>query len=146
MSKTFKKNSSNKIAFIGTSNYENKVLIKDTLFNFKQKYPEKYVVTRGYTKQGAESHIKKFSLAFNLHYVEIPAACEQYTMHSLYDKKFYGKTWNFKYYMQQAIIFISKVDYVVCFGDLRTRSKKDLSLGLIIKQAKKVEKEIIYVQ
>lgn len=149
MSKEIKNKRANNIAFIGTKNYDDRILIKDTLFNLSKNFPEKVIVTRGNTKEGAEFFAKKFALYFNLGYLEIPAACDNYTNYSIYSENFYGKKWSFRYYIQQSLILVNNVSTIVVFGasydvnNKLTLRYKDVNLLNIIEIGNKFKRDII---
>lgn len=131
------------IGCIGSTNYENKLLIKNTIFGLSMDNDKRLtnIYTRGNVKKGSEFYVKKYSLEFNLNYLEIPSACDIHTNYSIYGSNFYNKTWNFKYFIQQAMIFVGKIDVLCVFGN----PNDDKRISLFIKQASKMNKPIIYV-
>ena len=59
-----------KIAIVGSREYENKIKIKNFIFECKQKFGEDLEIISGGQKLGADGHAKKISTELEVHYVE----------------------------------------------------------------------------
>lgn len=72
------------IGITGSTRYENKTLIKDTIFKLKKAFDKQCIIISLGEKAGADKYIKKFALQFELDYQEYtPGALtsNMYTIH-----------------------------------------------------------------
>ncbi len=102
-----------KVGIIGDNEYENKIKIKEILFNLKQKYgTDVEIVSRG-SIQGAERYIKKYALELGLSYKEFNPPHSTYNLYSAMNESFYNKPYKPFNFILRDKIFSSYVD--VCF-------------------------------
>ena len=83
-----------KIGIVGSRSYTNKQKIKDLIFEIKEKYGDEVEIVSGGQKDGADGYAKKFTLEFDMKYVEFPPAHYSWNMHcklpaTEYNKPYY---------------------------------------------------------
>ena len=64
-----------KIGIVGSREYENKLKIKEFIYQLKEKFGEELVIVSGGQKEGADGYAKKFSLGFDVKYAEFLLDC-----------------------------------------------------------------------
>lgn len=102
-----------RVGIIGDVEYENKIKIKEIIFNLKKKYGDNVeVVSRG-TPQGAEKYIKKYTLELGLQYKEFNPPHSNHNLYSAMNESFYSKPYKPFNFILRDKIFSNYVD--VCF-------------------------------
>ena len=102
-----------KVGIIGDVEYENKIKIKEILFNLKKKYGDNVeIVSRG-NAQGAEKYIKKYTLELGLNYKEFNPPHTNPNLYSAMNESFYNKPYKPFNFILRDKIFSNYVD--VCF-------------------------------
>jgi len=84
-----------KIGIVGSREYENKLKIKEFIFELRQKFGDELVIVSGGQKEGADGYAKKTALGFDIKYAEFPPVHYQYNQHCVLKRGRYGK----KYYV-----------------------------------------------
>jgi len=82
------------IGIIGSKNYENIRKIKDLLFSLKQKFGDQLIISSGGTRMGAEKHIKKYALEFNIRYQEYNPAHTPHGLYSAISESYYDQPYH----------------------------------------------------
>ena len=70
-----------KIGIVGSRTYTNKKIVKDLVFEIKQKYGAEVEIVSGGQKLGADGYAKKYALEFDLDYVEFPPVHYTHNIH-----------------------------------------------------------------
>jgi hypothetical protein len=133
---------SQKIALAGSLRWDDRVKIKEVIFNLKQRFGDKLDVIGGGLKDGADSICKKFCLEFNIEFAEMPPHDYQWNPFCLEPAYMYGKAYNIKnIYIRNEklsqecdilILFRVKDDNAQFLDDLIVRfQKKDKKLLVI---------------
>lgn len=109
-----------RIGCIGNIRYENKRKIKETLFELKTKYGNKFEIITGGRKQGAEPYIKKYALEFAIPYGEYNPAHTTFNLYSKMPEGYYNRP--FQYYMnhQRNTIMSYNIDGAIIFRNDKT--------------------------
>jgi predicted Rossmann fold nucleotide-binding protein DprA/Smf involved in DNA uptake len=84
-----------KIGIVGSREYENKLKIKEFIFQLKEKFGDELVIVSGGQDKGADGYAKKISLGFDVKYAEFPPVHYSYNQHCVLKRGRYGK----KYYV-----------------------------------------------
>ena len=87
-----------KIAIVGSRSYTNSRKIKDFVFKLKEKFGDELEIVSGGQKDGADGYAKKFSLEFDIKYVEFPPQHYSHNIHCVKESFNYGKpyaVWNY---------------------------------------------------
>ena len=84
-----------KIGIVGSRDYENKLKIKEFIYQLKEKFGDELVIVSGGQDKGADGYAKKISLGFDVKYAEFPPIHYQYNQHCVLKRGRYGQ----KYYV-----------------------------------------------
>ena len=104
-----------KIGIVGSRSYTNKQKIKDLIFEIKEKYSNEVEIVSGGQKDGADGYAKKFTLEFDMKYVEFPPAHYNYNQHCITEKYNYSKPYSVYNYFKRNKEIADYSDYVVAF-------------------------------
>lgn len=114
-----------KVGIIGSTIYENKIKVKEILFNLKNKYGNTVeVVSRGGTN-GAEKYVKKYALEMGLQYKEFNPSHTNRNLYSAMQESFYGKPYQPFNFMLRDKMFSSYVDVCFCLTEDLNSSVKN---------------------
>jgi hypothetical protein len=103
-----------KIAIVGSRSYTNSRKIKDFVFKLKEKFEDELEIVSGGQKDGADGYAKKFSLEFDIKYVEFPPQHYSHNIHCVKESFNYGKpyaVWNYFKRNKEIVEVIKKVYY-----------------------------------
>jgi len=83
-----------KIGIVGSRSYTDKKKVKDLIFNIKEKYGDEVEIVSGGQPKGADGLAKKYTLEFDMRYVEFPPSHYSHNMHcklpaTEYNKPYY---------------------------------------------------------
>lgn len=104
-----------KVGIIGSTHYENKKRIKETIFQLKQRFGDDLVVISGGSLNGAEKHVKKYALALDCTYLEVNPAHTPKNLYSYMREDWYGKNYSIKNFHVRNKILASVVDRLIAF-------------------------------
>ena len=104
-----------KIGIVGSRSFTNKQKIKDLIFEIKEKYGDEVEIVSGGQKDGADGYAKKFTLEFDMNYVEFPPAHYQYNQHCILDRDNYGKRYHVVNFFDRNKQIAEYSDYIVAF-------------------------------
>ena len=85
-----------KIGIIGSTKYENKRKIKETIFNLKRKFGDELTIFSGGDSDGAGKYAKKYALELDCKYIEVNPSHTPKNLYSYMRKDWYGKDFNMK--------------------------------------------------
>ena len=80
-----------KIGIVGSRDYENKLKIKEFIYQLKEKFGDELVIVSGGQDKGADGYAKKISLGFDVKYAEFPPVHYSYNQHCVLKRARYGK-------------------------------------------------------
>ena len=100
-----------RVGIVGSRTYTNRRKIKEFVFKLKEQFGDKVEVVSGGQKLGADGFAKKFSLEFDMKYVEFPPRHYTYNQHCILDESHYGK----RYFPKKSAAFLigTKLHFVL---------------------------------
>jgi predicted Rossmann fold nucleotide-binding protein DprA/Smf involved in DNA uptake len=105
----------NKIAIVGSRKYENKTKIKNFIFKLKERFGDEVEIISGGQKYGADGYAKKFTLEFDMKYVEFPPEHYPYNQHCISERFNYGKKYNVSNYFKRNKQIAEYSDCIIAF-------------------------------
>ena len=129
-----------KIGIVGSRKYTNKKKIKDLIFQIKENYIDAEIVSGG-QKDGADGYAKKFTLEFDMKYVELPPAHYSWNMHCKLPATKYNKPYYVTNYFKRNKQIAEYSDIIVAFIPEGVNSRGTMNT---IEHAKK-EKKLIKI-
>ena len=112
-----------KIGIVGSRRYTNKQKIKDLIFEIKEKYGDEVEIVSGGQKDGADGYAKKFTLEFDMKYVEFPPAHYSWNMHCKLPATEYNKQYYVTNYFKRNKQIAEYSDIIVVFIQKGVKSR-----------------------
>ena len=112
-----------KIGIVGSRRYTNKQKIKDLIFEIKEKYGDEVEIVSGGQKDGADGYAKKFTLEFDMKYVEFPPAHYSWNMHCKLPATEYNKQYYVINYFKRNKQIAEYSDIIVAFIQKGVKSR-----------------------
>jgi len=131
-----------KLGITGSKLYENKIKIKEFIFNLKNKPDTEFVIVGLGDLHGADKYVKKFALEFGYAYAEHNMPHTNKNLYSVMQESFYGKPYAHKNVFLRDKIFASSVDMCVVFD---TNNPMDRKCTNVIKELKKIKRNVVVV-
>jgi|694.fasta_scaffold24705_12 hypothetical protein len=126
-----------RIGLIGENTYENKLKIKNILFQLKQKHgTDIEIVSRG-TLQGAEKYVKKYALDLGLQYREFNPAHTTHNLYSALNEGFYNKPYKPFNFILRDKMFVSYVDVCICLVEENSSAKNLKTCIVLLEKSEK---------
>lgn len=129
-----------KVGVIGSPLYENKSKIKETIFKLKKTFGDTLVVVSGGRANGADKHVKKYSLEFGCKYKEFNPSHTKKNLYSVLHENAYGKPYSPRNFFIRNSMMIKYVDYMVVFVE---EGKGNPDIAHIIEETRKKGKKLI---
>lgn len=126
-----------KIGLTGSVTYENKIKIKEFIYNLKQKYGSDFQIISLGDKQGADKYIKKYALELGCNYGEMNPPHTVKNLYSVLNENFYEKPFSPKYISIRDKIYATTVDIAVIFDNNPTMETKIKNIFNSLKRANK---------
>lgn len=105
-----------KIACIGSERYDNKIKIKEFLFELQNKVGiDDILILSGGRKNGADVYVRKFALDFGLAYLEYNPAYTTKNLYSAMGNWFYGKEFSIKHLYSRNKLMIDNCTMLIIF-------------------------------
>ena len=104
-----------KIGIVGSREYENKLKIKEFIFQLKEKFGDELVIVSGGQKDGADGFAKKFALEFDMSYVEFPPSHYSWNMHCKLPATKYSKPYYVSNYFKRNKQIAEYSNIVIAF-------------------------------
>ncbi len=104
-----------KIGIVGSRKYTDKKKVKDLLFEIKEKYGDEVEIVSGGQKDGADGYAKKFTLEFDMEYIEFPPAHYSWNMHCKLPATKYNKPYYVTNYFKRNKQIAEYSDIIVAF-------------------------------
>ena len=126
-----------KIGLTGSVTYENKIKIKEFIYNLKQKYGSDFQIISLGDKQGADKYVKKYALELGCNYGEMNPPHTVKNLYSVLNESFYEKPFSPKYISIRDKIYATTVDIAVIFDNNPTMETKIKNIFNSLKRANK---------
>ena len=131
-----------KIGLIGSTRYENKRKIRETVFKLLEKFNDDLVIVSCGEKIGAERYIKKYALEMGCNYKEFNPSHTVRNLYSAMHENFYGKAYKAANFFHRNKLITSHISALIVFmEDTRNCS----GIVDIIKNTKKLNKKVIII-
>ena len=131
-----------KIGIVGSRSYTNKKKIKDLLHEIKEKYGDEVEIVSGGQKDGADGYAKKFTLEFDMEYIEFPPAHYSWNMHCKLPATKYSKPYYVTNYFKRNKQIAEYSDIIVAFIPDGVESKGTMNTVSHARELKKLVKII----
>ena len=131
-----------KIAIVGSRGYTNRKKIKDFVFKLKEKFGDELEIVSGGQKDGADGYAKKFSLEFDIRYVEFPPQHYSHNIHCVKESFNYGKPYAVWNYFKRNKEIVEYSDKIVAFIPDGVKSNGTMNT---IEHAEKLNKKSIII-
>ena len=131
-----------KVAIIGSRSYTNTRKIKDFVFKLKEKFGDELEIVSGGQKDGADGYAKKFSLEFDIKYVEFPPQHYSHNIHCVKESFNYGKPYAVWNYFKRNKEIVEYSDKIVAFIPDGVKSNGTMNT---IEHAEKLNKKSIII-
>jgi hypothetical protein len=131
-----------KIAIVGSRGYTNRKKIKDFVFKLKEKFGDELEIVSGGQKDGADGYAKKFSLEFDIKYVEFPPQHYSHNIHCVKESFNYGKPYAVWNYFKRNKEIAEYSDKIVAFIPDGVKSNGTMNT---IEHAEKLNKKSIII-
>ena len=131
-----------KIGIVGSRSYTNKKKIKDLLHEIKEKYGDEVEIVSGGQKDGADGYAKKFTLEFDMEYIEFPPAHYSWNMHCKLPATKYNKPYYVTNYFKRNKQIAEYSDMIVAFIPEGVESKGTMNTVSHAERLKKMVKII----
>jgi hypothetical protein len=132
-----------KIGITGSRTYENKLKIKEFVYDLRNRTDQDITIVSLGDLQGADKHIKKFALDFGYGYSEYNPPHTPKTLYSALPEAFYNRPYTNKNIFVRDKIYASSVDMCVVFDNGNPLDKKSIN---IMKEFKKQNRKVILIQ
>ena len=132
-----------KIGITGSKLYNNKLKIKEFLFNLRKHVTGDFVIVSLGERNGADSHIKKYALELGYQYEEHNLPHTNKNLYSVMQESFYDKQYAPKNIFLRDKIFAQSIDMCVVFDDGAVLDKKCEN---IIKEINKKKRKVVIIQ
>jgi len=116
-----------RIAVIGSTGWQNRRKVQETLQKLKSKFDDLVIVGAG-GNEGANSMIRKYALEFGLQYKEYNPSFSGYNMYSAMPEAYYGKPYHFSQLHHRMKLIAEQCDYMMILTN-------DESLDAVLKTA-----------
>ena len=131
-----------KVAIVGSRKYDNKLKIKEFIFQCKEQFGDKLEIVSGGCKYGADKFAKQVSMELDLRYVEFPPAHFPHNQFCIREAFNYGKPYAVWNYFKRNKEIAEYSDKVVAFIPNGVVSKGTMDT---IGHAKKLLKKYIII-
>ena len=130
-----------RIGITGTKTYENRVKIKNFMFQLKNHADDIEIVGLG-ERDGADKYVKRYALEFGYTYKEANLPHTPQNLFSLLSEQHYNKPYAPKNFFTRNKIYMQFIDKLVLFDD---SDVKDLKVANLIRESAKVRKKVVIV-
>jgi len=131
-----------KIGLIGSSRYENKRKIRETIFKLSQKFKDDLVIISCGEKIGAEKYIKRYALELGCNYKEFNPSHTVRNLYSAMNEGFYNKPYKPANFFHRNKLLTKNVNIIIAFMENTKGCEGTLD---IIKKAKKLDKKVVII-
>jgi predicted Rossmann-fold nucleotide-binding protein len=128
------------VAVIGSTGWQNKRKVQQTLQELKRKFGENLVVIGAGGVEGANSMVRKYALEFGIEYKEFNPSFSGFNLYSAMPESYYGKSYHFSQLHHRMKLIAERCDYMMIMT-------QDAALDPVLKTAyntvKKLEKPVV---
>ena len=129
-----------RIAIIGSREYNNTRKIKNLLTDLRRKFGEELTIISGGCKDGADKHIKKFSIEFGIAYKEYNPAHTPKNLYSAMSDHYYDKPYHVSQFHHRNNLIAKNCDYMIALIPDGAKANGSESA---IKSAQKLDKKVV---
>jgi hypothetical protein len=134
------KNNMTQVAVIGSTGWQNKRKVQQTLQELKRKFQNDLVVVGAGGVEGANSMVRKYALEFGIEYKEFNPSFSGYNLYSAMPESYYGKSYHFSQLHHRMKLIAERCDYMMIMT-------QDETLDPVLKTAyntvRKLEKPVV---
>ena len=102
-----------KVAVIGSTNWQNKRKVQETLQMLKRKFDSDLTVIGAGGIEGANNMVKKYTLEFGLQYQEFNPSFSGYNIYSAMPESYYGKPYHFSQLHHRMKLIAEHCNYMM---------------------------------
>jgi hypothetical protein len=102
-----------KVAVIGSTGWQNKRKVQQTLQELKKRFSEDLLLIGAGGAEGANLMIKKYALEFGITYSEYNPSFSGYNLYSAMPESYYGKSYHFSQLHHRMKLIAEKCDYMM---------------------------------
>ena len=101
------------VAVIGSTGWQNKRKVQQTLQELKRKFQNDLVVVGAGGVEGANSMVRKYALEFGIEYKEFNPSFSGYNLYSAMPESYYGKSYHFSQLHHRMKLIAERCDYMM---------------------------------
>ena len=102
-----------KVAVIGSTGWQNKRKVQQTLQELKRKFGETLTVIGAGGVEGANSMVRKYAIEFGIDYTEFNPSFSGYNLYSAMPESYYGKRYHFSQLHHRMKLIAERCDYMM---------------------------------
>lgn len=129
-----------KVAVIGSTNWQNKRKVQETLQMLKRKFDSDLTIIGAGGIEGANNMVKKYTLEFGLQYQEFNPSFSGYNIYSAMPESYYGKPYHFSQLHHRMKLIAQQCDYMMI---LTNEMQLDPVLQTAWSNTKKLNKPVV---
>jgi hypothetical protein len=129
-----------KVAVIGSTNWQNKRKVQETLQMLKRKFDSDLTIIGAGGIEGANNMVKKYALEFGLQYQEFNPSFSGYNIYSAMPESYYGKPYHFSQLHHRMKLIAQQCDYMMI---LTNEMQLDPVLQTAWSNTKKLNKPVV---
>jgi hypothetical protein len=129
-----------KIAVIGSTGWQNKRKVQETLQMIKKKFGEELIIYGAGGNEGANSMVRKYALEFGMQYQEYNPSFSGYNLYSAMPESYYGKSYHFSQLHHRMKLIAEQCDYMMI---LTNESQLDPVLKTAYTNQQKLSKPVV---
>lgn len=125
-----------KVAVIGSTGWQNKRKVQDTLFRLNKQFGDELTVIGAGGVEGANSMVRKYALEFGINYQEFNPSFSGYNLYSAMPETYYGKSYHFSQLHHRMKLIAERCDFMMIMTQedqldpvLKTAYTKQQKLG-----------------
>lgn len=125
-----------KVAVIGSTGWQNKRKVQDTLFRLNKQFGDELIVIGAGGNEGANSMVRKYALEFGINYQEFNPSFSGYNLYSAMPETYYGKSYHFSQLHHRMKLIAERCDFMMIMTQedqldpvLKTAYTKQQKLG-----------------
>jgi hypothetical protein len=131
-----------KVGLIGSTRYENKRKIRETILKLLQKFNDDLVIVSCGERIGAEKYIKRYALEMGCNYKEFNPSHTVSNLYSAMRENFYGKIYKPANFFHRNKLLTRHVNVIIAFIDDKRNCEGVLD---IINNAKRLNKKVVII-
>ena len=102
-----------KVAVIGSTGWQNKRKVQDTLFRLNKQFGDELTVIGAGGNEGANSMVRKYALEFGINYQEFNPSFSGYNLYSAMPETYYGKSYHFSQLHHRMKLIAERCDFMM---------------------------------